>query len=199
MAALIVPMVKGAINKANSAKCVSNLRSLGMAFQSYANDNNGYLPQHNPVPTAAGGFQCWDAINPYIGCNYGYIYDKPESVRRTPLFCPGEREITPPFTTYAPNRELLKSQGNSPIAQVAIVSPSKYVVMSDSFAANAIYSDSVSKMTNWTQLTRRHGGIPNFLYADWHVAAFTQKIVGLNDSGGDAPFYRALWEARYAQ
>lgn len=44
LAALIFPLGKGAIQKARSMKCISNLRVLGQALHAYIADNNGRFP-----------------------------------------------------------------------------------------------------------------------------------------------------------
>jgi prepilin-type processing-associated H-X9-DG protein len=44
LTALLVPAVGGMRSSADSAKCVSNLRQVGHAFRSYAQDNDGLYP-----------------------------------------------------------------------------------------------------------------------------------------------------------
>lgn len=44
LAAILLPALQNAKESARRTQCVNNLRTLGLAFLSYAGDNNGYLP-----------------------------------------------------------------------------------------------------------------------------------------------------------
>lgn len=44
LAALVIPVGRSAIEKSNQAKCLSNLRQIGVALSEYAADNSGDLP-----------------------------------------------------------------------------------------------------------------------------------------------------------
>src|SRR5437588_11648555 len=56
--AILLPALRAAREAANTAKCLSNLRQIGMAIQMYAIDNKGYLlpadywglPDGSPIP-----------------------------------------------------------------------------------------------------------------------------------------------------
>ena len=56
LAAMLLPALAKAKEKANRARCVSNCKQLGLAAQMYANDSNDKLPQPNwnPPWTANG-------------------------------------------------------------------------------------------------------------------------------------------------
>jgi prepilin-type N-terminal cleavage/methylation domain-containing protein len=49
LAALLLPVLGKARNKAQQARCMSNLRQLGFAWVMYFNDNNGRLVESYPV------------------------------------------------------------------------------------------------------------------------------------------------------
>ncbi len=51
LSALIFPSLSGARSSADTAKCTSNLRLMGLAFKSYAQDNDGYYPAPRYVNT----------------------------------------------------------------------------------------------------------------------------------------------------
>jgi len=205
LSALLFPLLGNLRQRASGAGCLNNLRSIGVAIQQYVSDHDNNLPI-NVTSSYWNGKdvtrQSWyQAVDEYLGCDYDEIYGKPPSVKRTAFFCPAEREVVPPYATYAINRELDKREWNEtphyPVT--AIVSPQKYVLVSDSFRSEIIYSDRIAKMTDWNHITRRHQEHPNFLYADGHAESFTQPIIGLSDPNGQTPFYRSLWEARYQQ
>ena len=45
LASLLIPTLTAAKRKANSVRCISNLRQLGIAVRLYADDNDGRLPR----------------------------------------------------------------------------------------------------------------------------------------------------------
>jgi len=51
LSALIIPSLRGMRTSADSAKCTSNLRMMGLAFKSYAQDSDGYFPAPRYVNT----------------------------------------------------------------------------------------------------------------------------------------------------
>ncbi len=205
LAAILFPTVKAVRQRTAQAGCLNNLRQIGVAFQGYVHENNGLLP-YNPV---SGGGSWYMLIGPYGGFNYGEIYTEAEAAikagriptlaRKSILHCPGEETIRQPYAEYSINRELDESVSKEQafIRQTALVSPARYAIVADSFASAKIYTDSRAKMVDWNHLTRRHSGIPNFLYGDWHAAPYTQTFEGLSDSAGKTPAIQALWLARF--
>jgi prepilin-type N-terminal cleavage/methylation domain-containing protein/prepilin-type processing-associated H-X9-DG protein len=62
LAAMLLPALFGAKANTKQAACMSNLRQLEIAFQSYAADNGGYLTQNVPLaadPNPAVGTNAW--------------------------------------------------------------------------------------------------------------------------------------------
>jgi prepilin-type processing-associated H-X9-DG protein/prepilin-type N-terminal cleavage/methylation domain-containing protein len=53
LAALLLPAVQRSLLKARQTQCLSNLRQVGIGFQSWANDHGGHLPMQ--VPFRQGG------------------------------------------------------------------------------------------------------------------------------------------------
>lgn len=50
LAAMLLPALKGAREKALSIACVNNLRQVGLAYQMYAGDFDGYIPPFYQTP-----------------------------------------------------------------------------------------------------------------------------------------------------
>lgn len=74
---ILVPVSIKAIEMGNRAKCVNNLKSIGVAFTAYATDNGGALPHHQPLPDGGAGFQetpDFSAIVTKVYTN-GYVTD----------------------------------------------------------------------------------------------------------------------------
>ncbi|MDD2711141.1 MAG: type II secretion system protein [Verrucomicrobiae bacterium] len=63
--ALLSPALKQARDKSKQINCMNNLRQLGIAFQAYANESNGFLPPTRDDP----GVGLWwtQYISPYFG------------------------------------------------------------------------------------------------------------------------------------
>ena len=62
--AILLPALKKARDQAQTVKCMSNLRQMGMAIMMYANDHKGFLPYPN---TALGEPALWyNCVDPYL-------------------------------------------------------------------------------------------------------------------------------------
>src|SRR5688572_17516822 len=67
--AILLPSLSAARERANRVKCSSNLRSIGQAMHSYANDNKGQYPRTrwNPNSAFAHYFDCSGYDPPFAG------------------------------------------------------------------------------------------------------------------------------------
>jgi prepilin-type N-terminal cleavage/methylation domain-containing protein/prepilin-type processing-associated H-X9-DG protein len=75
---ILLPSLSRAREQGNQVKCLSNLRQIGMASISYANNNKGYYPRPSPIGSYAEIDVIWweldrdvsqSAIAPYVGKN----------------------------------------------------------------------------------------------------------------------------------
>lgn len=62
LAALLFPSIAGAIDRAKIAKCMSNLRQIGIAVAGYADSNNQDLPINSPGPSSKHDLWGMDAV-----------------------------------------------------------------------------------------------------------------------------------------
>ena len=71
LASLSLPALKMAKGKANSTRCLNNLRQLGVATRLYSDDNEGRLPviQSNPIPGSSELRTINSVIAPYVSKN----------------------------------------------------------------------------------------------------------------------------------
>jgi prepilin-type N-terminal cleavage/methylation domain-containing protein/prepilin-type processing-associated H-X9-DG protein len=55
LAAMLLPALAAAKNKARQTECLSNMRQLQLCYQMYIGDNNDSLPLNGPTPAPGGG------------------------------------------------------------------------------------------------------------------------------------------------
>ena len=74
LAALLLPALKGARDKAKQSACLSNLKQVGLALLMYAEENGGWLPL-SEFTLPGGGIRVWPTtITPYLGHRIGEPY-----------------------------------------------------------------------------------------------------------------------------
>jgi prepilin-type N-terminal cleavage/methylation domain-containing protein len=110
LAALLLPILSKAKIKAQRTACFSNLRQLGVAWQMYYNDNNGYL-----VPSFPGSPEVWvqgnmtnaaEAVNPDLIAQ-GRLFHYSQNVAS--YHCPGDMgvavggKVLPSLRSYSMN------------------------------------------------------------------------------------------------
>ncbi len=98
LAALLLPALGKAKEKARRATCIGNQRQLGLTFQVFANDHDGQIPIGY-----RGGRKQWNAMV-YSGTAnqfvlFGWLYLEKFLDEPRILFCPGEQAATQSFST----------------------------------------------------------------------------------------------------
>jgi len=81
LAALLLPVLNSAVESSRTAKCVSNLRQIGVGIFAYANDNDGNLPVQYwwtkgaapPALSCPGQYNGLGFIAPYFGVQDTYL------------------------------------------------------------------------------------------------------------------------------
>lgn len=97
LAAMLLPALSNAREKARRSACLNNLKQLGLSFSVYANDYDGYLPPFGYFPTY---WPIWDQlIAPYFGKGAGLSTDPRWG--RDYMRCPSENTYAD--ETYGPN------------------------------------------------------------------------------------------------
>jgi prepilin-type N-terminal cleavage/methylation domain-containing protein/prepilin-type processing-associated H-X9-DG protein len=121
LAALILPVLGKVQENANSTKCTSNLRQIGVAIGSYGADNDGLLPgplllTQNPILTGAGDDgQLYKKLAKYFG--YSETAGAVPPAERTNIFlCPSGYKASEKLTvpTYVLNPKLITSLAKPP-------------------------------------------------------------------------------------
>lgn len=81
LASLLMPAVRGGLDKARTVACLQNIRSLGTAFTLYATDHDGWMP--------TGGIQQSSLVPELLT----YMSQKSKDKARNAWMCPSDRNI----------------------------------------------------------------------------------------------------------
>ena len=210
LAAMLLPALSKAQQKARAAQCVSNLRQWGIGFTLYADDWREYFPSEgNATSTAEHDPQIWpNAVPPYVkqptyeyikftlmsgdfkGKKYpnSYIWVCPEKQRTHPTSNSGLNAFF-----YAMNG--LLDGGNTGALdgsltvhsrRIGITQPSQTVLLFDQLAHQP-YGDPTEVTPNsMSPYANLHGAGCNFLFCDGHVgfygnATFVNGTTGITN------------------
>lgn len=189
LAALLFPAARGSMDRAKSAKCIANLRSIGGALQAYVAENNGYI-MPRALTNASGADRYWHARL----LNQGYLTDP--SVLYCPSFTPNTYQNAKNFPQYDVYKATGQTYGmrlwvaagrswsTTELAQPmqSIQSPSRFFLVADSYwDAWQAQGYSIAPGDNGQRAHLRHNKLANALFADGHVEAmggnyFTNEI-----------------------
>lgn len=199
LAAMLLPALSKAKQKALSIQCVSNLKQTGIAILMYANDNNDVLPG----PCSTGQTSCYYSVvtgNSYLGY-YLATYMGAKAPSSLPygvanylpaMFCPGYGKfstLSPTLAMSQVNYMVTVPYSNGPVnvtwANVPFgypggpsVAPSKLGNISGLGPISEIFAVSDVDTQLWpgawanAASTSTHGTIRNRIYFDWHAKSF---------------------------
>jgi len=183
MAALLMPALRGVLEKGKSAKCASNLRQIGGALLQYAADNDGTLPT---LQTATSSYV--NALTPYLPVTrWRYagaeIYgDTTEGIYRCP-----EAKVFQWGGGYGVNEtHMIKSSGGVKLTKIE--SPARLWLIGDAcqtglpknptwFAVRCPFE------ANWGsdhEPAPRHGQRVNITFADGHLESWLYQDLQAN-------------------
>ena len=110
LAAMLLPALQQARNRAKTITCTSNFGQIGKALMSYMNDNNECVNPYYNRGNWAANCQWALVLNPYVGYTgtvpiaSAYWRNSTKSVERHPLLCP-MREVDRPDATIDRTRD----------------------------------------------------------------------------------------------
>ena len=192
LAALLMPALARARDKARGDECVGNLRQWGLALQMYADDNGDFLPRRGQgVQTLAlitRPDDWFNALPPYFNLpSYQQLVaagDRPAAHEHSVFICPDA--VDPGgayFLPYGMNMNL--SPWNLPLASKfgEIVQPSSVVAMAD---APGPYASTFPSKQPYSVIAR-HVGRATLLFLAGRVQSFSGAYVGcgVGDPGRD--------------
>jgi len=166
LAAIILPAMRSAREKARKAKCQSNLHMIGLALQQYTTEFDSLLPHEDDKSPADS---CWYyLIDPYLETR-GLEDIEINEVK----MCPGVRKTkTTRAESYRINSMLETSE--EPFRNIAtIVRPSATVCIFDGQTGGK----RLKFKGKWEDFARRHQRGGNILFLDWHVKWYSKNHV----------------------
>ena len=189
LAAMLLPALQSAREKARQAVCISNLKQIGLGHMMYANDYDGYLPAHNEDGV--------DNDDIWLFTMYSYINFKRDLYKcktQPPLDgWPWPAEVWRPFagrtgtidyTSYGRNSWLnlvdagwdWLGTGHPRLSK--FTNPGETLLVADSLGSE--YISDTSGLFDF-----RHSGGANILYADFHVGYI--KLQDMPALSGEPP------------
>lgn len=181
LAAMLLPALKNAREKARAAQCINNLKQIGLGFQLYADDHNEFAV---PIPFGYGvGYWQW-LIDAYL-TQRPSVYGA--TVHSQVWNCPSNPSIPAPgggfdggHLSYIGNRYLFDSPTHPPKIG-NIVQPSRKILLCEynckqeydlgSGAASLVAFITLHPSTNNRGYFGHNRGM-NLLFADHHVEWF---------------------------
>lgn len=201
LAAMLLPALGKAREKAHTTHCLGNLKQFGTAVSMYTADNAGWLSYAYGMSAGKYG---WFSYFPYLGINLSVTDDF--AVLREPaaLKCPAAKyktyygnlvtsygfyaaRMTSPEGAYTP--AFAPNATNPPNKIERIQRPSRLLGIADGRLTLSYYSDKWGApgsygMGDENELVRyRHGGRVNVMMMDGHVANFFMIGTSYVDGG----------------
>ena len=193
LAAMLLPALQQARNRAKTAKCVSNFITSGKALQAYADDNKEFFPLY-----AASYLANWGIMKDYWpglvngNIRYGGRYDTGGKVYISPYMCPAAEPTDRSYNWYSVKMLITLGYNNyfggyysglTANPRLRKVTswryPSALLSMGDSITPTVSYSSFYDTTYTADQrlMDARHAGGCNILFSDGHVGFLLQGEV----------------------
>lgn len=185
LATVAFPAWKKSLEVGRKAKCLSNLKQLGLATLSYNADNQQNIPPFT-VKYPGGGRTFWYLqIRPYLGESKTVLSSPPNDSNLPVFYCPSvDRKRGYPHTDYAANTFVFDTTESAQTKAVRIESPSKIVMYSESLSFGSPYPDSdwqfvssFAKQDPDRYFPHRHGETVNMVFCDAHAENLSRSEV----------------------
>jgi prepilin-type processing-associated H-X9-DG protein/prepilin-type N-terminal cleavage/methylation domain-containing protein len=150
---LTLPAFQHAILEAQSAKCASHLRSIGVAIAQAASDNNNQYPEisqaaSSPYPAGSGAQDLYDTLHPY-------------GINSNDLECPTDMASgASAYSKYGSSYEWNPAYDDEvTVTPIIYFSPTVQIPVNN------------ARIHLCFDFNPVHNGRPNYLYGDGHVRA----------------------------
>ena len=182
LAAMLLPALSRARERARAGVCKSNLKQIGLAIMMYVEDYDEYLP-----PDRNEGSICWNEENSHL-----WPYFKNKKV----VDCPTSRSTSPTWQNYALNVYLHpdRADGYAPrrrYRKLSIVRNHHRIVSAGDGRYRWFNVADDDGSYNWSAVYR-HLDRGNFLFVDGHVSSHTLdtlKDIGAVQRQGSPPYH----------
>lgn len=218
LAAIIMPTTNVLREKANAAKCMSNIRTVGQGLALYAGENGGFPTFGVPIPGNNGPPYWAEKIDPFVG-RHSNAYLCPSE--KSPGAIPDPEEKKAPYTYpgswyagihYGANpavvTELVNNDGDyAPATPGMIARPSRTVMLAESWDTRSNTMGVLLVVGHLGESSRmnprpytvsfikyRHSGKANVCFADGHVETLTEKQLMPNKALPKTDPDYSLWD-----
>jgi len=176
LAALSFQAVGAMRARSDSAKCMSNLRAMGVAIHLYASDHDGRYP--GPVWYSANWeIQKWGGyapitlhLAPYLGLPTWPAMEFPKKYKVDVAICPAHRRLGSTHAHYARHADPTKSPFGGEAASGSAAAPPLRTVTAPQILGKK--NSEIMALRDWplaNPKTLHHGG-QNVLFLDGHVS-----------------------------
>jgi len=181
LAALLLPALSSAKQKAGTIDCISNLKQIGLGLRMFADDNGEYYPE-------SGGTIPWDLTDPNSTTN-AWMQQIYSYVQNTNVYhCPGNAQLPlqnrSPFNYFNGVRAAYIAAGDQRAAVDGkqILFPAAYVLAGDTIDGGQYFLPADADKDDFSQncvggavngtpavAWQAHSNGQNILFADAHV------------------------------
>ena len=175
LAALLLPALNAAKQRAWTAQCLSNMHQIGIGMKIYADDNGGLYPE-------SGGDIPWNTKDAQTG-NYSWMQQIFSYVQNMNVYhCPGNAQLPraneAPFNYFNGVRAAFIAADDSaaPVNSKSILYPAAYVLSGDTIDRNLYFATNDCDKDDYSQ--NCVGGAVNGTPAvDWQAHSKGQNIL----------------------
>jgi len=179
LAALLLPTLNSAKERARMVQCINNLRQLTFAHIAYAEDHRRFMCTANDALTTTPAGWLLGPNLPTVVTN-SILIQKKYIPNKTLFKCPTDKgvrldpaAITPPLFSYAVNGEIVV-EGSGPAQSQTSVTidkirlPAKTMLLMELSDAHP-FNDGSTMRYDWDLMSSRHLGMGGMSFLDGHV------------------------------